>query len=115
MAQALPQAPQFLPSTRMLVSQPLPAKPSQSAKPGLQAMLHAPELHAAVPFVLLQTLPQAPQLLGVLRLVSQPLLARPSQLPKPGLQAILHAPELHPAVALVRMPTFAPAHQVLGA
>src|SRR5262249_61442955 len=95
--QTLPHAPHSL-RALSLVSQPLLARPSQLPKPGLQAMLHAPELHAAVPFVLLQTLPQAPQFLGVLSLVSQPLLARPSQLPKPGVAHVLPAPGLQAAV-----------------
>lgn len=89
--QIFPQAPQFDVLVLTLTSQPLPATPSQFAKPALQdPRPHEPAEHAADALVGLgQAFPHVPQLaVLVLRFVSQPFPARPSQLPKP----LLHAP-----------------------
>lgn len=93
--QTLPQAPQLPTSLVRRVSQPLPTLPSQFAKPGLQVIVQEPDGQPGVPFALLQTLPQAPQLLTVLVLTSQPFASSPSQFAKPGLQVI---PEQAPPV-----------------
>jgi hypothetical protein len=84
--QTVPQAPQWLGSLAVLVSQPLAGLPSQSVKPTLQvASWHWPAVHTAVPLAKEQTVPQAPQWLGSLPvLVSQPLPGLPSQSVKPG-------------------------------
>jgi hypothetical protein len=63
----------------VLVSQPLLTKPSQLPKPALQVMVQLPAVQAAVPLLLLQTLPQLPQLLVLLRFTSQPLAGLLSQ------------------------------------
>jgi hypothetical protein len=53
---------------------------------------HAPALHPAVPFVVVQTFPHAPQLLMSAETgFSQPLPAMPSQLPHP----VLHDANVH--------------------
>ena len=71
--------PQLLTSDATFVSQPLASSPSQSVKPALQRMPQVP-LQVAVPLVLLQTMPQPPQLLVELFvLVSQPSPTLPSQ------------------------------------
>jgi hypothetical protein len=68
-------------------SQPSVASLLQSPYPALQATEHFPPLQVAVPFVLEQRCPQAPQLFtSVWVLVSHPLLALPSQSPRPALQ-----------------------------
>lgn len=70
---------QLLTSEATLVSQPLASTPSQSLKPALQRMPHVP-LQVGLPFWLLQTVPQPPQLVvDVLLLVSQPVATLPSQ------------------------------------
>ena len=70
--QTTPQPPQF-DVVVVETSQPLAALPSQLPKPALQVIPQAPFVHDAVPFVLLQTLPQALQLSGsVLMFFSQP-------------------------------------------
>jgi len=63
-----------------------------------------------VPFALLQTVPQAPQLAVVVCvLVSQPLPALPSQLPKPALQVLMaQLPVLQVTEAFVREQLFTP-------
>jgi hypothetical protein len=71
------------------VSHPFERLASQFPKFVLQAMEQAPSAHPAVPLLLLQTVPQAPQLVTlVCVLISQPFVATPSQLPKP----LLHVP-----------------------
>jgi hypothetical protein len=82
----------------VLISQPLAELPSQLPKPALQVMPQSPAAQVAVPLVLLQTVLQPPQCVGVLRLVSQPLAALPSQSPKPGAQAIPQLPAVHVGV-----------------
>jgi hypothetical protein len=98
----------------VLVSQPFERSPSQFPQPELQVIPHAPPVHVAVPFVELQTVPQAPQCVGdVLRLVSQPLFGLPSQSAKPVLQTGVHTPLTHEVVplpfvhALPHVPQFA--------
>jgi hypothetical protein len=61
-------------------------------------MPQRPAAQVAVPLVLLQTVLQPPQCVGVLRLVSQPLAALPSQSPKPEAQAIPQLPAVHAGV-----------------
>jgi hypothetical protein len=64
LGQAWPQAPQLLGSFVRLISQPLAALVSQSAKPALQlAITQLPPEHAMVALGAVQTRPQAPQLL----------------------------------------------------
>jgi hypothetical protein len=78
----LPQPPQLFTSLFRLISQPLPALPSQFPKPELQLMLQAPPEHDAVPCVLLHTKPQEPQLLvSEDSDFSQPSVVLPLQLP----------------------------------
>lgn len=78
--QTVAQVPQWAVFVFVLISQPLAALKSQSAKPGLQAIWHVPLLQVAVPFVVEHLVPQALQLLiSAFRLTSQPLLAKPSQ------------------------------------
>ena len=71
------------------VSQPSePAPPLQLPQPALQSIPHRPALQVAVPLVDEQTMPQPPQLFGLLVIsVSHPSLGFPLQSPKPGLQA----------------------------
>jgi hypothetical protein len=67
------------------VSQPLTTLPSQLPKPLLHAIWQVEPTHDGVPFVPLHTLPQAPQLVGlVVVFVSHPFPALPSQSPRPG-------------------------------
>src|SRR5574337_468257 len=81
-------------------------QPSQLAKPALQVMPHTLAAQVAVPLVELQTVPQAPQLVGlVVRSVSQPLLTRPSQLPQPALQVMPQTEAVQLAVPLVEVQT----------
>jgi hypothetical protein len=47
---ALPHPPQFVGSFVVFTSQPVPAFPSQFAKPGSHAMPHVFPSHVAVPF-----------------------------------------------------------------
>jgi hypothetical protein len=71
-AQAWPQAPQLLTSLLMSVSQPF-ARLLQWAKPELQTELQVPLLQTAVVLgaLIVQTLPQAPQLLASLAVNTQ--------------------------------------------
>ena len=105
--QTLPQVPQFCALLLVVVSQPLPALLSQFPKPGLHAtILQTLPWHSAVPFVLLQTLPQPLQLFAsVVLSVSQPLSTLPSQLAQPMAQPIWHCPALHDAVPLKELHT----------
>jgi hypothetical protein len=71
---ALPQAPQFLMSMFVLISQPsLRRSLLQSPKPGLQVPVQVPPVHAAVMFCVEQAILQPPQLAGSAAMpVSQP-------------------------------------------
>jgi hypothetical protein len=72
--------PQWATVVRVLVSQPLLAIPSQSPSPAVQARAHTPPTHVAVPPVVGQRFPQAPQWLTSVRPSrSQPSTARPLQ------------------------------------
>jgi hypothetical protein len=90
-AQVVPQ----LVSLNRFVSQPS-LIPLQSAKPALHLMLHAPAVHAAVPFTAEQALVAqlVPQLATVLIVVSQAVSALPSQSILPAGQAT-QAPAEH--------------------
>ena len=106
----IPQLPQFLASACVLTSQPLAGFPSQSAKPGVQLVVHVPLVQAKLWLAPAeQTLPQAPQFLSsVLVFTSQPVLAARSQSRKPGLHAPMpQRPPVQPGVA------FAGAKQLL--
>jgi hypothetical protein len=98
---AFPQAPQLL-VVVIGVSQPLATLPSQSAKPGLHAILQVEPTHVPTPPFWLHAFPQAPQLLGSLvTLISQPFAACPSQSLNPALHAMTaHFEALHVSVAL---------------
>lgn len=87
----------------VFASQPLFALPSQFPKPALQTMLHVPLLQLGVPLVVLQALPQLPQLLMVFKLTSQPLAALPSQSAKPAAHVIWHEPLAQDAVPFVEL------------
>jgi hypothetical protein len=72
-SQSRSQAPQFALSAVVFVSQPSATPPEQSSQPALHAMRHSPSTHDAVPFVVGQTRPHAPQFMGSsLVFVSQP-------------------------------------------
>jgi hypothetical protein len=70
-AQRLPQAPQLAVSLVRLASQPSAAALLQSPNPGEQVMWQVPPTQLAVPLVVLQTLPQAPQLLVSVAVLKQ--------------------------------------------
>ena len=98
---ALPQAPQLATEVRS-TSQPFCGLPSQSAKPGPQAMPHTPLLHAGAPLAPPQMVPHTPQLLmSPLTLTSQPSPTLALQLAKPALQAMPQTPLVQLAVPLV--------------
>ena len=98
-------APQFKLSLVVLVSQPLTALPSQSAKPAEQAKPHAPAMHVALALAAPpHTMPQPLQLLtSVSLLTSQPLARMPSQsrrLPTPSVVTVTRAKELASSAVL---------------
>jgi hypothetical protein len=99
-----PQAPQFDELVRVLISQPLLATPSQSAKPAVHdeiAQLDA--LQVGVALASEHFLPHAPQLFGspVTVLISHPLVATPSQSAYPlAHETIAQFEEVQAAVAL---------------
>jgi hypothetical protein len=81
--------------------------PLQSRNPGAQlTIVQVPFTHAEIPFAVIHTWPQAPQLFtSLLRLVSHPSAGFELQLAKPGLQlATMHCPFTHAGVL------FTPAH-----
>jgi hypothetical protein len=86
-----------------VVSQPVIASPSQSAKPALQAERHTPPTHATDAFgPAVQVAPHAPQFITFESvLASQPFELSPSQSPKPAVHVSPQAPRLHTGVALV--------------
>jgi len=88
-AHTRPHAPQLEIDRLVSTSQPLSSRPSQSAEPASQRpMRHTPAEHCAVAWSRSHTLPQAPQLDGLLAVsTSHPLAVSPSQSAKPGLQA----------------------------
>jgi hypothetical protein len=78
--QMCPHVAQLFTSTFVLVSQPFVSSASQFANPALQVMPHCEFAHAGVPFVLLQTVPHAPQLeVSVDVSASHPVATWPSQ------------------------------------
>ena len=93
--QTLPQKPQLLGSVPVLVSQPSPISPSQSAKPALHAVIWQEEAtHEELPLTTApQAMPQPPQLL-----LSDWVLAHraPQQTCPPGHPAGPHAPTQTP-------------------
>jgi hypothetical protein len=58
------QPPQLIVSDEVAFSQPLFGSPSQSLKPAAQLGLQAPPLHAVVPWLFVQAVPQPPQFAG---------------------------------------------------
>lgn len=101
LAHFTPHAPQF-DTVLSGVSQPVEILPSQLSNPALQVMAHRPWLHDGVPFVLLQTFPQPPQLpTSDFRLASQPSVYWLLQFAKFVLQPVIpHLPALQATVAL---------------
>jgi hypothetical protein len=106
---ARPHMPQLALSVVVLVSQPLAAFMSQSAKP----VAHAPRTHVPVEQVAAalakrQTTPHPPQLFASVprRLRSQPFEAVPSQSPKP----VAQPPTTHPPATQALTLTLARAH-----
>ncbi len=99
----IPHAPQCDVDVRRFTSQPLPGLPSQSAKPAMHAVRHAPATQATSALgPAVHTAPHAPQFITFESvLASQPLVLLPSQSPKPGVHERPHAPRLHTGVALV--------------
>jgi hypothetical protein len=97
-----PQPPQLAELVLVLVSQPLAALPSQSAKVALQvATWHALFTHFAVALLRLQIVPHVPQFaLSPAMLVSQPLVILPSQSAKPA----LHVATLHTELTQLGVP-----------
>ena len=103
--QAPPHEPQFATLIWVFVSQPFDKVPSQLPNPESHAMAQDPTEQLAVPFTLLQSVPQLPQF-ATLEFVftSQPLVDTPSQLANPLVQAVSeHVPEGHEAVAFGRL------------
>jgi hypothetical protein len=101
----VPHAPQLFRFVCVFVSHPLETLLSQLPNPGSQAMEHAPSEQLAVPFALLQALPQLPQF-ATLELVftSQPLVVTPSQFAKPEEHALrVHVPEGHDSLAFGKL------------
>jgi hypothetical protein len=99
--QVTPQPPQLALSFVVLVSQPLAALRSQSAKPALQVpTAQAPVAQVGVALATVQARPQAPQLVTVRVLVSQPLSTSRSQSAKPEAQLSAQFPVLQVGVAL---------------
>jgi hypothetical protein len=103
---ASPQAPQFVLVSRA-ASQPFETLASQLPKLVLQVMAQPPATHVAVPLLLLQALPHAPQLDALVRvLTSHPFDAAPSQLPNPAAHAPrVQVPLLHDSLAFARSHT----------
>jgi hypothetical protein len=77
---ALPHAPQFCTLFVVAVSQPLATLASQFPNPAAHAMLHAPDVQNATPFVVLHASPHPPQFFALASMfVSHPFDATPSQ------------------------------------
>ncbi len=70
---ALPQVPQCARVVRVSTSQPLAALMSQLPKPSEhEATEHAPTLHTGEPLLIVQLIPQPPQLPVLVRMSTQP-------------------------------------------
>lgn len=99
----VPQPPQLFGSVAGGASQPLPGFLSQSRKPASHAPRpHAPALQTGVALMVVQTVPQVPQLAGSVAVAaSQPLIASMSQSKKPALQVptVQEPPAVHAGVA----------------
>lgn len=114
---AVPHAPQSVGVLVVSVSQPSEATLLQSPHPDAQeATVHALLAHPAVACASVQTVPQAPQFVGlVVVFVSQPFDVVPSQLPHPVEQdAIVHALLTHVSLALGRLQTVPHAPQFVA-
>ncbi len=100
----VPQRPQLVVLVLVFTSQPLVDTPSQSPKPVLhEATRQAPATQAAMPLLIAQAAPQAPQFDGSLPMLSsQPLAGLRSQSAKPALQVKPQVPAAQLAVALAR-------------
>jgi hypothetical protein len=101
--QVPPHAPQLLKSEETPVSQPLAARESQSANPGVQLPTpHWPATHEGVAFGTVHVLPQPPQVpTSAAVFASHPSSKSPLQSAKPGLQLpIVQAPPAQAATAL---------------
>jgi len=84
---AAPQAPQLVTVEFRFVSQPFVALPSQSPKPGLQAIWQLPPEQVGLPLVALHTRPHVPQLVGSVPVAtSHPVAYERSQFEYPALQ-----------------------------
>src|SRR5262245_40193384 len=93
--QAFGQLPQCSTLMFVSVSQPSERPLMQSSRPVSQTIAHSPKaLHSATPPLVLQTVSQLPQVVGLDRSASQPFAGSPSQSAKPELQStISHTPE----------------------
>lgn len=100
-----PHVPQLAVVVAVLISHPLEARPSQSAKPALHAVsVHvstpATLVHASVAWLVLHAVLQFPQWLVVVIDVSQPFLGSPSQSARPAAHVkIEQLPPTHDSVA----------------
>lgn len=95
-------APQLATLVCRFVSQPLFWLPSQLANPPAHCGVHVPPTQLVLPLALLQTVPQAPQLLLLeLVFVSQPLFGLPSQSAVPAVHDGEQAPFTQLVVPLV--------------
>jgi hypothetical protein len=85
----------------------LPTFPSQLPKFALHVIAQAPAAHVAVPLLLLQALPHAPQFAGLVCVfTSQPFDAAPSQFPNPTAQVpSVQVPLPHDSLAFARSQT----------
>jgi len=102
--QTFPQAPQFAGLVLVFTSQPSVGSLLQSPKPALhEATVHAPAAHPAVALARVQTVPQAPQLLGSTAVcTSQPSESLVLQLAQPAWQAMPQTLALHLGSAFAR-------------
>jgi hypothetical protein len=92
LAHAAPQLPQFIASVARLVSHPVETLPSQSPKPALHTIEHAPLVQVGVSLFALQAAPHAPQSATLVpRFTLQPSLGLPLQFAKP----VVHMPSVH--------------------
>jgi len=89
----------------VFVSQPFDTLPSQLPNPASQAIEQAPSEQLAVPFVLLQAVPQLPQFATLaFVLTSQPFVERPSQFANPALHVpSVHVPDGHDSLAFGKL------------
>lgn len=103
--QTVPHPPQLFRFVWVFVSHPFETLLSQFPNPGSHAIEHAPSEQLAVPFALLQDVPQLPQF-AMLEFVftSQPFVDTPSQFANPDEQVpSVHAPEGHDSLAFGKL------------